>query len=186
MKFKEILKHITGISTPIFGISWNPDNLERDHAREVISFLEDRRVLYNPNEFEIPEYCIDSVIHIRVFLTKKIGELDQDSELSISLRAMRAACRKLLDRMNIEKDLIQFRAPQEHYQRWALHIFIGELRAIFGIYIAKIAVAYGINIESDLASIIPESDLDETLLPKDNKNLPTRRLRTSKKEIPKS
>lgn len=181
MKIKEILKRITGFSTPVFGISWNPDNTERDHAREVIAYLEDRRVLYNPNEFEIPEHCVDSVIQIRAFLTKKIGELGQDSELSISLRAMRAACRKLLDRMYPGIDLIQFRAGPDHYQRWALHIFIGELRAVFGFHIARIAVVYGIDIESDLASIIPESDVDETFLSKGNEKPPHRKLRSKKK-----
>lgn len=35
-----------------------------------------------------------------------------------------------------------------------------ELRGTSGIYIAKIAVAYGIDIEEDLASIIPGEDID--------------------------
>jgi len=123
-------------------------------------FLEDRRVLYNPYEIEIPEHCIDSVIQIRVFLTQKIGEVDQDSELSMSLRAMRAACRKYLDRMGVTNDLIQFGARREFNNRWELHSFIGELRGVFGIHIAKIAVAYGIDVEEDLVSIIPELDID--------------------------
>lgn len=45
MKFKEIIKRLTGISTPIFGISWNPENTSSDVAKRAISFLEDRRVL---------------------------------------------------------------------------------------------------------------------------------------------
>ena len=48
MKFKEIAKRITGFSTPIFGVSWNPDNTERDIARKVILYLQDRRVLHTP------------------------------------------------------------------------------------------------------------------------------------------
>ena len=186
MKFKEILKHITGITTPIFGISWNPNNTERDHAREVIAYLEDRRVLYDPCEIEISEHCVDSVIQIRVFLTKKIGEISDDSELSVSLRAMRAACRKYLDRMGVKNDLILFGAHRTFNNRWELHSFIGELRGVLGIHIAKIAVAYGIDVESDLASIIPGSDADETLLPKNNENLPTRKLRNRKKRNIKS
>lgn len=39
MKFKDIIKRITGISTPIFGVSWNPEKTERDIARQVISYL---------------------------------------------------------------------------------------------------------------------------------------------------
>jgi len=158
MNSKEILKRITGISTPIFGISWNPDNTERDHAREVIAFLEDRRVLYNACEIEVPEHCIDSVVQIRVFLTERIGKIDQDSELSMSLRAMRAACRKYLDRMGVENDWMPFCSHRSFNNRWELHCFIGEMRGVFGIHIAKIAVTYGIDVESDLTSILPGLD----------------------------
>jgi len=35
-----------------------------------------------------------------------------------------------------------------------------ELKGTFGIYIAKVAVADGIDIEEDLASIIPGEDID--------------------------
>jgi hypothetical protein len=35
-----------------------------------------------------------------------------------------------------------------------------ELKGTFGIYIAKVAVAYSIDIEEDLASIIPGEDID--------------------------
>ena len=41
MKFSEILNRLTGISTPIVGISWNPPPLEVNIARKVITFLED-------------------------------------------------------------------------------------------------------------------------------------------------
>ena len=75
MQFKEILKSITGISTPIFGISWSPPNTEKSEAGEVIVFLEDRRVLYNPSEMEMPGHCIQSVVEIRNFLTEKIGKI---------------------------------------------------------------------------------------------------------------
>jgi len=41
MRFKEILKgimsiRITGIITPIFGISWNPENTKRDITIEAL------------------------------------------------------------------------------------------------------------------------------------------------------
>jgi hypothetical protein len=37
---------------------------------------------------------VQSVLEIRHFLTAELGKLDGKSELSASLRAMRAACRK--------------------------------------------------------------------------------------------
>ena len=48
MKFQEILSRITGLSVPVFGVSWTPPAAEVTIARRVVTFLEDRRVLYNP------------------------------------------------------------------------------------------------------------------------------------------
>src|ERR1700760_1783418 len=89
-----------GFSPPFFGVSWQPPETERKIAKSVVNFLEDRRVLYNPTELELPQHCISSVVEIRHFLTENIAELDQDSELAKNLKMMRAACG-----LDIEKDL---------------------------------------------------------------------------------
>jgi len=57
MKFKEIASRLTGIGTPVFGVSWVPQEAEVTVARRVITFQEDRRLLYNPGEMEMPERC---------------------------------------------------------------------------------------------------------------------------------
>jgi hypothetical protein len=50
-------------------------------ARRIITFLEDRRVLYNPYHMEDPRHCIQSVIEIRQFLTAELSNLSGDEEL---------------------------------------------------------------------------------------------------------
>ncbi|MGA2385970.1 MAG: DUF6650 family protein [Candidatus Bathyarchaeia archaeon] len=161
MKFKEIIKRITGISTPIFGVSWNPDHTERDIARQVIVFLEDRRVLYVPCEMECPDHCVQSVLQMREFLTARIAETPEKTELSNSLRAMRAACRKFLGAVgDPHGEVVRFGFQSGHYASWKFLSAIGELRGIFGVQVAKIAVAYGIDVEKELASILPEEDRD--------------------------
>jgi hypothetical protein len=45
MKLVEITSRLTGISCPVFGVSWTPPEPERAIARRVIAFLENRRVL---------------------------------------------------------------------------------------------------------------------------------------------
>jgi uncharacterized protein DUF6650 len=54
VKFSEIANRLTGISTPLGGVSWQSSDLEVSAARRVIAFLEDRRVLYAPDELEVP------------------------------------------------------------------------------------------------------------------------------------
>lgn len=40
----------------------------------VIAFLEDRRVLYAPDELEVPSHCVHSVLEIRHFLSGELGK----------------------------------------------------------------------------------------------------------------
>jgi hypothetical protein len=89
MKFKEIMSRMEGFSTPLGGVSWQPTEPEVSAARRVIAFLEDRRVLYAPDELEVPVHCVKPVLEIRHFLTGELGKLDK-SEFAASLRAMRA------------------------------------------------------------------------------------------------
>lgn len=163
MKFKEIASRLTGFSIPIFGVSWDPPEVERTIAKRVIAHLEDRRVLYNPSEMEIPDHCARSVIEIRHLLSAEIAAIDESSPLSGSLRAMRAACRKFMDTVGRDERIIQFGAHQGHFASWEFNGAVGELRGAFGIQIASIAAQYGIGVEDDLAKILlGEDDPTET------------------------
>jgi len=150
LSFREIADRITGFSTPVFGVSWNPPVLEVDVAKRLITYLEDRRALYNPYELEMHQHVVQSIIQIRERLTRDLEELDRSSGLSVSIAAMRAASRKFLDSIGdrgrdqffLGPDMVFFSA-------------VGELRGVFGIHIARICVQYGIDVESDLAAILP-------------------------------
>jgi hypothetical protein len=172
VKFKEIANRLTGISCPVFGVSWNPVEVEVTKARRIISFLEDRRVLYSPSELEVPRHCVESVLEIRRFLTSEIGGLTSDhNELAESLRGMRAACRKFLDTVQADGDeIVAFANQLNHYAGWIFYGGLGELRGVFGMHISKIAVQYGLDVEDDLAAILPASDIE----PKAKKRLKSR------------
>lgn len=166
MKFKEILNRLTGISIPIFGVQWSPSELEITKARRIISFLEDRRVLYNPGSLEVADHCVHSVLEIRKFLTSQIGEIDEKSQLAENLRAMRAACRKFLNTVqNDEKEIITFGLQPGHYASWIFLPAIGELRGVFGVHLAIIAAHYGLDVEGELASILPDIDKGNSIKP---------------------
>ena len=156
MKFSEIASRVTGLSVPIFGVQWNPPEAECVAARRVLVFLEDRRVLYVPSEMELPHHCAESVLRIREFLTAELGKLGGAQELAQSIRAMRAACRKFL--ATVEADdrcAIHFGASQGHFASWVFNGAVGELRGVFGVHIARLAASHGLDVEDDLASILP-------------------------------
>ena len=155
-KFSELASRITGISIPIFGVSWNPPESERKIIRSLLIFLEDRRALYNPNSLEIGDHVVSSVIEIRENLTDSIQRLPEKSDAIRCLRAMRAACREYLDKQNDK-----FGFPHHKYL-----IDLGRLRTVFGYYIAQLAIMYGIDIEGDLAQILPPEYVEDLSIDK--------------------
>ena len=151
--FKNIAKSLTGISTPVFGVSWKPPETDRDIVRKLVIFFEDRRALYNPYDMETPHWVIDSVLEIRRKLTETLTSIDQDSDIAPYLRAMRAACRKFMDEVEHKK-----RGRYPHYGFGDIFTALGEMRAIFGVHIAQLCVKYGVDIEGELSSILPIQD----------------------------
>ena len=159
MKFSEIAGRLTGISTPLGGVSWQATETETAAARRVISFLEDRRVLYAPGEMEVPEHCVHSVLEIRRFLSGELGRLDNDSGFAASLRAMRAACRKFLERVGADgRDAVLYANRHGHWASWTFYGALGEMRGTFGVHLTRIAAEFQLDIEDGLASILPERD----------------------------
>jgi hypothetical protein len=162
MRFMEIVSRITGFSVPVFGIQWNPSEAERAVARRVLTFLEDRRVLYSPSQMEVPSHCVESVLRIRESLTSELGKLDAASEIAASLRAMRAACRKFLTTVDADDSApIMYGARRGHYASWIFNGAVGELRGLFGVHIALLATKHGLDVEDELATIIPSAAEDD-------------------------
>ena len=92
-KSYKIIKKITGISCPFFGISWNPCKSDQEKIKNLLIFLEDRRVLFNAINIETPIWVSESIIEIRKILTDLIPEFDDNSETCEILRTMRSSCR---------------------------------------------------------------------------------------------
>lgn len=165
MKFSEVAARLNGLSTPIFGLSWEPPRSDVVAAREMITFLEDKRVLYAPYEVEVPEHVIESVLDIRRFMTQSLGRGGLSQELASSLRAIRAACRKFMDRVGATEQRGRLRLPPTafgvaHMHDIEFNQFLGEMRGVVGLEVAVIAAAHGLDVEEGLATILPAQDTD--------------------------
>jgi hypothetical protein len=73
---------------------------------------------------------------------------------------MRAACRKFLDRVGADGDepAVLYANHRGHWASWTFYSAVGEMRGTFGIHVARIAAAFGLDVEDRLASILPEAD----------------------------
>jgi len=157
MRLQNVFQHITGFSTPFGGVSWKASTAEAARARNIVNFLEDRRVLFNASALEVPEHCVSSIIEIRHFLTESLNGLSDSSPLTANIRLMRGACRKFLDStQRADQDIVQHANKHGHYASWEFYSALGDLRGVFGIALALISEAFNIDIENDLSKILPE------------------------------
>jgi len=149
LKGRELAARLTGIPTPIAGMSWIPPVGERDKAQRLLVYLAGQRALHYPYDREIVSFVVKSILDIRERLTRDIEDLSEDSILRQILRGMQAACRKFLD---------ENQSPSAGYG-WPyeaqLYCTLGELRALLGIHIARIACAYDLEVDACLGDILP-------------------------------
>lgn len=143
VKFRELASRLNGAQVPVFGVSWTPPEPQRKVVRELMTFHEDRRALYNDYAFEVEQEVVQSVFEIRREINEAIKRLAEDSPAVPALKAMRAACREYLDHSH------------QFPHRFGFMVQLGRLRTLFGLQIAYLAIEYGIDVEDDLATIIP-------------------------------
>jgi hypothetical protein len=155
-----VAQRITGISTPVFGVSWNPPEDRREIVRRLVAFLEDRRALYADFHMEYGPWVERSVLEMRTELTNTLKSCPEDQELTGPMRAMRAACRKFLDQMGHPNSRRRMAYPHEAIMWQAL----GELRGAFGLHLARLCTAFGVDVEPELTSIFPAGE-EQSKLP---------------------
>ncbi len=171
IRAKDMLMRLTGFSTPVFGISWNPPSSDRDAVRKFLAFLEDRRALFNPMPAEVEDHVIASVHTIRDECVKAVGTVSDKAPAAEHIRAIGAACRRFLDEPYPTFDDIMERRRdpyfesferEEHHGRLrygthpaAFFTALGEFRAFVGTRIAMLASLYEIDVHGDLTRILP-------------------------------
>jgi hypothetical protein len=154
---RQIRQRLTGVSTPLGGISWETrQDVDHEVLTRLIAFLEDRRVLYNPTEVEVVEHCVSSVLDIRRYLVTEVGRLPGDGDIATALRNMAAACRRFLDRVPHGREHRPL-GPLigSGYESWVFNQALGELRGQIGIYLGGLVQSHGLKLSDPLATILP-------------------------------
>lgn len=154
---REAKRRLTGLTLPtVFGTggggaTWETHPGDRALAVAVLQYLEDRRVLYEPFEAEMPRACITSVGEIRGHIAGFIAEA-QSPELRNPLRAIQAACREFLTEMQGNRLMW---AAEGGAESWLFNQALGSLRARVGTSVAIIVETFDIDVDEHLSKIMP-------------------------------
>lgn len=152
---QSLLSRPGGISLFGVGMSWKAPEPERVVVRDVITALEDKRALFSTAAMEEYYHVIQSVLNMRADLTNGLKRVGDGSPAKGAFRSMRAACRDFLDHTNGNEGEHRRFVPQGTWQQESFLIELGILRAVFGQQLAELGYLYGIDIEANLASILP-------------------------------
>jgi hypothetical protein len=159
-------KRITGgsVSGSAFGFgggvgaSVAATTTDRDIVQALVTFLEDRRVLFNPEYLEVEVQVASSVVQIRRELTEALQQLDPKSPAVSSISMMRAACRRFLD--HPRQYFRHFEGPRHSHDDLVPGFFLalGELRATFGAELQRLDKQFKLRIEVQLRDLFPGED----------------------------
>jgi hypothetical protein len=148
----------TGIGGFGFSINWEKVPGDEDIAREVITFLEDRRLLFGKRHSEDEMHCVMSANEIRHFLTHELSQAKAGKSLAQSLRAIRVALRAFVDAAGSGARNFRYRSGVMTDE---FSLALGELRSRVGLQVAVIADQYDIEVEDGLAQILPPAVDDD-------------------------
>lgn len=142
-----LLRRITSISTPLGGVQWSPGPDEREAIRQLLVYLEDRRILFveeGAGLYEVTRHhqemkgeVKDSCIEIRKALTETMQMAPFNAAVQGQLEVMREACRNLLD-------IGPIRSADNHTPLFESRL--GELRLNFGLCLANLASTYELEL----------------------------------------
>ena len=142
-----------GHAAEIEGDSWVLSVDERNQAARLLSFLEERAVLYAPLSLQDPEFAIRSVQLILKRLAEDCDAVEVSSHLMKHLKGMRVACRQFLNRTS--------HLGAELPTQPELVSSLAELRTCLGVYVARVAYVYDVPVGRCLVAILPPEILED-------------------------
>lgn len=92
---------ITGIDTPFGGVSWEYTETSKRGVQELFYYLETKRILTNPMEMEIKEWCSQSAIEMKKEIASILSKYKFNADTISRLRIMINACNTFLDDLTL-------------------------------------------------------------------------------------
>ena len=151
MKFKDLIRRITGVGVPIFSIQWDPPPDEKRIAGRVLDTLANRRIFYVAYHLENEHACLDSANDLRDQLKQHLDESPLESIVYQHTKILQAAARKLVTEL---EELIRISPPQQ-VMASRFYDTLHDFRSKAGHSVACLAAAYGLDVEDELATIVP-------------------------------
>jgi hypothetical protein len=142
-------------------VVWQGAGQDKHVARNVVSFLEDRRVLFGDRQAEDEVFCIQSANEARRFLTDQLARVELQESLAASLRAMRLAFRRFVDAAGPHGAHFKHWTPRPFLEADPFSVALGELRSKVGLHVALMSFYYELDIEDELAAIVRQFASDE-------------------------
>lgn len=143
----------TGASAWGVGFQWERRETDAEIARRVISLLEDRRMLWVDMSYEYPDHCLASAKQTRDALTDQINSPAISDDLASMLKQIRKLFADFMTTAPRAAAHGQMFGP---LSAEPFSVALGSLRAAVGDRLATLVAAYGLDVDEDLATIIPD------------------------------
>jgi hypothetical protein len=122
-------------------------------AKELLDFLDNRRVFYNRTHDEFPSHVLQSIQEVRKELLKKKSQIPQ-SFLAKKIDMMLKGLRQFLDTL-FDVDLNTLRCNSNDSDWIRFETSINSMRKVFGVLILEVSKHFQIPIGKDLEKIVP-------------------------------
>jgi len=153
MTYKDIARHIVGINVPCFGLQWVPPTDQRRLAQKISDAIGARRLFSESLLNEQVQQCHASAQTLRQELKQLLDQCPLDSIIYSETKSMLKHLKLFVS--ELDSSFQSNIGLHPVLLSSAFHDSLEKLRAKCGTCIAHLSIAYGIDVEDELAIIIP-------------------------------
>ena len=150
-EFVRILRSKPNYNSLLYLLEPTYDEVQK--AKDLLDFLDNRRVFYNKSDDEIPSHVLRSIQEVRKELLRKKSQIPE-TFLADKIDKMLKGLRQFLDTL-FDVDLNTLKCNSNDSDWIRFDTSINAMRKVFGVLILEISKHFQIPVGSDLEKIIP-------------------------------